>query len=116
MRKPILRALARLRGVFVPANDSIDQEMAAHLEMATEEFIRRGMSPADARRAARIEAGSMVAAAEAYRDQHGIPVVDSFRRDLGFAIRGLRRNPRFGIGIAASFALGIGLNTAIFTV
>jgi putative ABC transport system permease protein len=116
MKKAIRRFLARARGVFVPADDSLSREMAAHLEMATAEYVRRGMTPADARRAAKIEAGSIDAAAEAYRDQHGVPLIDAFRRDLRFAVRGLRRNPRFGIGIAASLALGIGLNTAIFSV
>jgi predicted permease len=116
MRKTIRRTLARLRGVFSPADDAIALEMQTHLEMATDEYIRRGLSPAEARRAARIDAGGIDAAVEAYRDQHGAPFIDALRRDLRFAFISLRRNPRFGIGIAASLALGIGLNTAIFTV
>jgi putative ABC transport system permease protein len=116
MRKPIRRTIARLLGIFKPAGDSIVREMEAHLEIATDEYIRRGMSPSAARRAAKIDAGSIDAATEAYRDQHGVPFLAAFRRDLGFASRGLRRHPRFGIGIAVSLALGIGLNTAIFTV
>jgi predicted permease len=116
MRKAIRRIVARARGIFVAADDSIAREMEAHLDMATDEYIRRGMSPAEARRAARIDAGGIDAAGEAYRDQHGVPVVDALLRDLRFALRGLQRNPRFGIGIAVSLALGIGLNTAIFTV
>ena len=116
MRKTIRRTLARLRGVFSPADDAIALEMQTHLEMATDEYIRRGLSPAEARRAARIDAGGIDAAVEAYRDQNGAPFIDALRRDLRFAFISLRRNPRFGIGIAASLALGIGLNTAIFTV
>jgi predicted permease len=116
--KALRRALARLRGVFDVngGDDALSREMAAHLEFATEDFIRRGMSPADARRAALLEARGLAQAQESYRDQRGIPMIQVFTRNLQFAWRGLTRNPRYAVAILLSLALGIGLNTAIFTV
>jgi hypothetical protein len=113
--KTLRRIVARLRGVF-SRDESIADEMAAHLEMATDEYIRRGLSPEAARRQAHLDAGSLAAAAEAYRDQRSVPALEVVRRDLGFALKGLLRNRRYGAGIIASLAIGIGLNTSIFTV
>jgi predicted permease len=114
--KSIRRFFARLMKLFARRDDDIVREMQAHLDMATEEYVRRGFSREGAARRARMDAGSLDAAAEAWRDQSSVPPIESLLRDLRFAVRGLRRSPRFTAGIILSLALGIGLNTAIFAV
>jgi putative ABC transport system permease protein len=116
--KALRRVFARIRGALdVNARDTeVERELRAHLEFATEEFMRRGLSSGDARRAALLEARGIAQAQEAYRDQRGLPVIDAVTRNLRFALRGVRRNPGYSLAILLSLAFGIGLNTAIFTV
>src|SRR5688572_19773561 len=114
-----LRALlARLRGFFAGpgADDEFRDEMQAHLEMETAENIRRGMSPDEARRAAVLASGGLTQAAEAVRDQRGIPLVENLASDIKYAMRSLRHNRAFTAVVVITLALGIGANTAIFSV
>lgn len=94
----------------------LEDEIAAHLAMQEEEFRRAGMSARDARDAALREFGGVTQAKEAYRDRRGVAWLDAAGKDLRHALRGLRQNKGFTAAAVVSLALGIGANTAIFTI
>ena len=111
------RTLARILGLtrHAPREEDVAREMAAHLEMAIDEHVRAGMSPAEARRIALIESGGIQVAKEAWREQRGVPVIELLVRDCSFAARSLRKHAGFTIAVVLTLALAIGANTAIFS-
>ncbi len=114
-----LRVLfSRLRGLFLKR--SLEQELAdeiqSHLEMQIEDNKRLGMSADEARHAALRKFGGVEQVKEIYRDRRGLPFVETFLRDLGYAGRMLRRTPILSTVAILSLALGIGANTALFSV
>jgi len=100
--------------------DALDREMAAeleaHVDMLARDLEREGMSPADARVAARRQMGNVTSQREQSRDAWGFPRLDAVGQDLRYAIRGLRRSPAFTAAVIATLALGIGANVAMFAV
>src|SRR5437762_8267285 len=94
----------------------LNDEIQAHLELLAEENMRDGMPVDDARAAARREFGGVEGVKEAYRDQRGWPFVDALAQDVRYALRQLRRNKGFATAAILTLSIGVGANTAIFSV
>jgi predicted permease len=110
--------LARLRALFLPRHDDgeFTDEIETHVALLTDRMIARGMSPEEAAAAARRQFGNTPLHQQHRRDLRSFLALATLARDLRFAVRQLYRNPLITCIAIGSLALGIGANTAIFSV
>jgi len=97
-------------------DSELDRELSDHIERQVADFVRGGMTESDARRRARLAFGGDVQITEACRDARGTRWVEDIVQDIRYSIRILLRSPAFALVAILSLALGIGANTAIFSI
>jgi predicted permease len=94
----------------------LDEELRAHIDLAIQENLQRGMLPEEARTAALRAFGGITQTREIYREQRSFPLLQQLGRDLRFAVRQLRKSPGYSTVVIITLALGVGANTTVFSV
>lgn len=112
------RIWARVRGFFGRGDlrQELDEEIQAHIEMLIDEHLARGLTPRQARVAARREFGNELSARQRAMATWGFSRLESLVGDVRHGLRGIRRGPAFSVAVLTTLALGIGATTAVFSV
>jgi predicted permease len=110
--------LEKFRGLFHKRalEEELDAELASHLDLATEEYLERGMTLEEARRMARIRMGGMEQVKEEQREARGLPTMESMVQDVKYALRTFVRDRGFAIFAVLIIALGIGASATVFSI
>jgi predicted permease len=103
-------------GVRRGVSDDLAEEMRSHFDMEVARQLERGLSPSEARFAAHRRFGNSTFIAERARETWGFPSLDSFLQDVRYGLRALRRSPGFSAVVILTLALGIGVNTSVYSV
>ena len=109
---------ARIQALFRrrQLDDDLDQELQSHLELLAEEHLRRGLSPEEARRAARLQVGGLTSIKERHREIRGLPMIETLWHDLKFGVRLIFKDRWVSAAAIVALALGIGVNAVGFTI
>jgi predicted permease len=118
MNRTLRAWFLRLVGSFGSrrADRELADELEANLQLHTDDHIRAGLPPDEARRRAMLALGGIERTKEEYRDRRGLPLVESWFRDVRYGVRTLVKSPGFALAAIVILGLGIGANAAIFTV
>lgn len=118
MTRTLRRTWKRLLGSIVHRNADGDlaDELDSHIQLLTEENIRRGLSLEEAHRSARLQFGSVEATKERYRDQRGLPALDAFNADARYSVRRLCARPGYALLAVLTLALGVGGTASVYGV
>ncbi|HLJ50448.1 MAG TPA: ABC transporter permease [Bryobacteraceae bacterium] len=108
--------IKRLAGLLPSAarERDLSDELSAHLQLHTDDNLRRGLTPEQARREALIKLGGIESTKELYRDRRTVPILENLLQDLRFAARQLRKSPAFAVTAVVMLALGLCASVAIF--
>ena len=110
-------ALSRLAGLFTQQreNRAFDEELEEHVRLLTDRFIARGLPPAEAARAARLQFGNTSVIQQRHRERRAFLAPAELWRDACFGVRMLRKHPGSTAAVIVALALGIGMNSCVFT-
>ena len=114
--RALKRLLARLSALLTwrQQEQRLREELEEHIALLTEDYLKSGLSPSEARRQALLKFGSLEATKEAYRDQRGLPALDALVSDVVFGWRQLNKHRTASAAAILSLALAIGATTAAF--